>query len=57
MDRDDIAECVGADDWQFVADEFRGQSEKQILATLNEMYRHEDNVDLAHAIWEELQSD
>lgn len=61
MNRSDIMDRVGADDWHMVADAFAGLAYGDVLAALNDMYAPgvatDSNEELAGAIVEELRAD
>jgi hypothetical protein len=54
MNRNEITDHVGAENWKMVVSEFAGQTLEQITATLNEMFTQVDNSELAEAIYNEL---
>jgi len=54
QEQDHIIDHVGAENWQQVTREFRGQSESAVLKTLNGMFPTENNADLARRIREQV---
>ena len=54
MNRNDITDYVGAEDWNEVVREFAGLTLAEITAELNEMFTTEDNAELALAISENV---
>jgi hypothetical protein len=54
MNRNDIIDHVGAASWSNVMDEFGSMTLEEIKAELDYMWPHEDNDELAEAIYNEL---
>lgn len=54
INKDEIIDRVGGANWQDVVSEFSGQGESEVKATLDYMYPHEDNQELAQAIAEKV---
>ena len=54
MNRNEIIEHMGADNWEMVLYHFSGDTLSEIMNTLNDMFPHDDNAELAEAIFFEL---
>jgi hypothetical protein len=54
MNRNEIMEHLGAEEWQWVIDTFAWLNLRQVQAELDEMFASDDNESLAQAIYEEL---
>ena len=52
MNRNEIMDHVGAENWEMVEDEFANQTPDQIKETLDEMFPADDNFCLAHGIYD-----
>jgi len=54
MNRNDIINYTGAENWQMINDSFGGKAYQEILAELNYMFPQDENDDLAKAIYNEV---
>ena len=54
MNRDEIIDELGAENWEMVAREFEFKTRLKTKRVLDEMFPTEENGELAKAIFEEL---
>ena len=54
MNRNEIMELTGAEEWEWVVEAFENKSALDVEAELDQMFPAEDNVKLAEAIVEAL---
>ena len=54
MNRSEIVEHVGANNWKMIEQTWSGAAPSAILAELDEMFPTEENKELAEAIYWEL---
>lgn len=57
MNRNEILEQTGADNWDWIREAYGNMTEAEILADWNGMCPDEDNTELARAIAQQLDLD